>query len=1217
MVERHIALHGGDPAASLLALSSVDAIASSLRNGLVSSEPLGSMNSGPITRIDDASFVRTPPRHFSTGSRHRYEKLRDHARGGLGVVYVARDAELNREVALKEIQERHADHDGNRARFLLEAEVTGGLEHPGIVPVYGLGHYEDGRPFYAMRFIKGESLMEAIARFHADPALSTDLGARSLALQKLLRRFLDVCNAIAYAHHRGVLHRDLKPHNVMVGRYGETLVVDWGLAKVGHSSKAQRGVHDHDEASLAPTSSSDLALTLPGALFGTLAYMSPEQASGQHHLVGVASDVYSLGATLYTLLTGSAPFGVGEVSEIVDKVKTGNFLRPREVRAWVDPAIEAVCLKAMATRAEDRYATPRALAEDVERWIADEPVTAWREPLGVRARRWAGRNRTLVASTGSILATSVLALSFVTVFLNAAWNEAHEALAKEKAALIKEHEAKEGLRIALEEAQKATREAREAQERAVEASRNVVGFVDFFVNTFRSSDPLGIDGIGLRNGSEASKTLTARDILDRGVPLVQQKLADQPLVRATLLDTIGDVYRHMGELKKAAPLIESARAIRSGLLPPDDPDLTTSLSHEAGLNQDRGDFDRAEALYEDVLARQVKRFGAGSAEAMRVKASLGMLWLLESDVGRAQEAFLEVLEKRSPITNADAKELAIVRLGYASTLLDRGKSLQAMLQGQQAMKVLFDKTDAEQVLKAVGHFFAGRNLALMNQSRLAEIQLQECLRLAEGLLEADHPYMAFVHHEIGHVHENLGDNLKAEQSYRRTIDLLRGSVGFCYPRATIAVRSLGDLLASTGRAAEALALADELIAVRREAYGPGHAWVGEALTVSGAIAAGAGDRPRAIRTYRDALAIFRRKGGRFAASYSAALNNLANLLDHDGAFAEAEPLYRESIAIARRQYGERGFQVAVASGNLGRALLDHGRHGPETAELLETSVAIRRSTRSSDPSGLMGAIANLGLLHYRRGDFDRAESLWSEAHAMAAGDDPRHSDQRGHRAHDLACARIARGDLKGALPLLEEAIANHKRAVPLQPSVLADALDSLALVQEGVGDRSGARAAVREMIGLLDAKSPPELIRLATWAAVRTGGLDIDRATLEELAGRVLAAAPGSRGHQRAAAMALLRAGRVEDAVVRLETLTASSKGDASLDWLELAVGYRILGRFDAAERARARALAECQAHEGWEGSWVEPLLRTLLRRELEGTWLDHPDRLPDDVFAR
>ena len=178
---------------------------------------------------------------------------------------MALDAELHREVALKQILDHHADDPTSRQRFLLEAEITGGLEHPGIVPVYGLGTYGDGRPYYAMRFIRGDSLKEAIDRFHADEALKNDPGRRSLELRKLLRRFLDVCNAIDYAHSRGVLHRDIKPGNIIVGKHGETLVVDWGLAKpLGRAEPRRRS----DERTLVPSSASgsgrDAARQRPG-----------------------------------------------------------------------------------------------------------------------------------------------------------------------------------------------------------------------------------------------------------------------------------------------------------------------------------------------------------------------------------------------------------------------------------------------------------------------------------------------------------------------------------------------------------------------------------------------------------------------------------------------------------------------------------------------------------------------------------------------------------------------------------------------------------------------------------------------------------------------------------------------------------------------------------------------------------------------------------------
>ena len=196
---------------------------------------LSNIGTDATLETDDAGITFNYADSDATTEGQRFRVLRPHAQGGLGAVFVALDAELHREVALKQILEHHADNPVSRQRFLLEAEVTGGLEHPGIVPVYGLGTYQDGRPYYAMRFIRGDSLKDAIAAFHSDLGLKADAGRRSLELRQLLRRFLDVCNAIEYAHSRGVLHRDIKPANIVVGKHGETLVVDWGLAKpLGH-----------------------------------------------------------------------------------------------------------------------------------------------------------------------------------------------------------------------------------------------------------------------------------------------------------------------------------------------------------------------------------------------------------------------------------------------------------------------------------------------------------------------------------------------------------------------------------------------------------------------------------------------------------------------------------------------------------------------------------------------------------------------------------------------------------------------------------------------------------------------------------------------------------------------------------------------------------------------------------------------------------------------
>ena len=213
-----------------------------------------------------------------TADRRRDERFRvitEHREGGLGEVLLAHDRQLDRDVAVKQIKSKWKFSDEARERFLREAKVTGRLEHPGIVPVYAMGQWPDGQPYYAMRFIEGETLRDAITRFHQAAALGDD---NDLKLRELLTRFVDVCNTIQYAHSKRVLHRDIKPSNVMVGPYGETMVVDWGLAKL-----LDEPMEESMTAGMAEESpSTGSTPTHVGKAVGTPNYMSPEQAKRTH-----------------------------------------------------------------------------------------------------------------------------------------------------------------------------------------------------------------------------------------------------------------------------------------------------------------------------------------------------------------------------------------------------------------------------------------------------------------------------------------------------------------------------------------------------------------------------------------------------------------------------------------------------------------------------------------------------------------------------------------------------------------------------------------------------------------------------------------------------------------------------------------------------------------------------------------------------------------------
>jgi eukaryotic-like serine/threonine-protein kinase len=537
LVDAHLKLHGGDSERSLAALDVSHSTRESLAAaGLVVRATLAGLGSGSMEG-DGADRTTSYAAGSTLADGRRFRILRPHASGGLGAVFVALDAELNREVALKQILDRHADDPDSRRRFLLEAEITGGLEHPGIVPVYGLGVYDGGRPYYAMRFIRGDSLREAIDRFHADATLRRESGRRSLELRSLLRRLTDVCDAIGYAHSRGVLHRDIKPSNVIVGKHGETLVVDWGLAKPLGRSEAPT---DGGERTLVPSSASGSAETLPGSALGTPAYMSPEQAAGELDHLGPRSDVYSLGATLYCLLTGKPPFE-GDVGEILRKVCRGEFPRPRKLDPGIDAALEAVCLKAMATRSEDRYPSCRALAFDIERWAADEPVSVYRAPASVRVLRWARKHRTGVAIGAGLLQTAVVVLGVSTFLLGQS-------------------------RARIEMERQATELARQAAEAAGARAQAI--------NNFLTNDLLG-QADPERNPAGAD--LTVRQLLDRAAksladsesaayrqpvalmaedvpaksPAASLSAALEPGVEGAVRSTIGHAYLELGLYQQA------------------------------------------------------------------------------------------------------------------------------------------------------------------------------------------------------------------------------------------------------------------------------------------------------------------------------------------------------------------------------------------------------------------------------------------------------------------------------------------------------------------------------------------------------------------------------------------------------------------------------------------------------------------------------------------
>jgi tetratricopeptide (TPR) repeat protein/tRNA A-37 threonylcarbamoyl transferase component Bud32 len=319
----------------------------------------------------------------------RFRELRPLSAGGIGEVTVALDLQVHREVAIKKLLADGHDDSAKRSRFLLEGQVTGALEHPGIAPVYALGVDDRRRPYFAMRLIRGDSMRETIRAYHKAVG-SAKWTRRDPQFRDLLRRLADVCITVAYAHSRGLLHRDLKPDNVMLGKFGETYVVDWGMARVMGQPADHNSLASEDL--IRPAEWTTDSETRYGSAMGTPGYMSPEQATGRLEELTAATDVYSLGAMLYCLLTNRAAIVAQSLADFLTKVTTGEFPAPAELNPAVPPALSAICLKAMATKPLDRYPSARDLAADLDRWLADEPVLAAPDSRWEKAGRYARKN---------------------------------------------------------------------------------------------------------------------------------------------------------------------------------------------------------------------------------------------------------------------------------------------------------------------------------------------------------------------------------------------------------------------------------------------------------------------------------------------------------------------------------------------------------------------------------------------------------------------------------------------------------------------------------------------------------------------------------------------------------------------------------------------------------------------------------------------------------
>jgi serine/threonine protein kinase/lipopolysaccharide biosynthesis regulator YciM len=943
LVQKHLELHGQDTQHSLAALSSLGSVRKDLEQ-VADPDVQASLRQVSVARSagDDSYATRYPDENYRpptfepsvgtpTSSGLRFRILRPHAKGGLGQVSVALDAELNREVALKEIQPQYANDPESRARFLLEAEITGGLEHPGIVPVHGLGSYADGRPFYAMRFIKGDSLQDAIRRFHVAEKPGRDPGERTLALRELLGRFVDVCQAVAYAHSRGVLHRDLKPGNVMLGRYGETLLVDWGLAKpLGRVEEEARSA----EGTLKPASASGATPTQMGAALGTPAYMSPEQAAGSLDQLGPASDVYSLGATLYCLLTGQAPVGGPDVGALLHKVVNGEYPAPHEVQREVPPALEAICLKAMALKPEQRYRSPRALADEIEHWLADEPVGAYAEALPARLARWGRRHRSLVASAAVLLASAVVGLSAGLVLLEQAnrRTEAQRQRAEQAA-----------------EAEKQARASAEKRLAQVEKANELLGSV------FRDLDPMTEE----REGKSVRVLLGER--LDRAARELDAEAVGDPRAVARMQVILGKSLRELGHLEQAAVVLEKARGTREALLGADHPDTLASKNELALLYHRQGKYDRAEPLLQQVLQASTALFGADHSDTQASKNNLALLYQAQGKYEKAEPLLLEVLQAKTAQLGADDPDTLASKNNLALLYYNQGRYEKAEPLLLEVLQVPTTKLGADHP----GTLTSKHNLAGLYRDQgkyeKAEPLFQEVLQARTAKLGADHPDTLISKNDLALLYHRQGKYEKAEPLYQEILQVQTVQLGADHPYTLISKNNLAGAYKDQGKYDRAEPLFQEAVNGARTKLGLTHPWTQGFMNNLADCYTQMKEPAKGEPLLRELAAAIKEKAGAESRAYAVQLAALGTNLLQQSRFTDAEAVLRECLAIREKEQPD-DWSTFNAKSMLGASLVGQKHYAAAEPLLVQGYEGLQQRRDKVPPKSKVNLTEALGRL---------------------------------------------------------------------------------------------------------------------------------------------------------------------------------------------------------------------------------------------------------------
>jgi len=805
-------------------------------------------NPAPPPLSERSTLDQTGP--SSAGSFGRYRLLQRVGEGGMGEVWLAEQTEpVRRQVALKVIK---AGMDSAQvvARFEAERQALALMDHPAIATVFDGGTTPQGRPYFAMEYVKGEPI-------------TTYCDRHLLSTRERLGLFTQVCEGVQHAHQKGIIHRDLKPSNVLVTIQDDRPVpkiIDFGVAKATAQHLTERSL-----------------FTELGVLIGTPEYMSPEQAEMGSLDIDTRTDIYALGVLLYELLTAALPFdrkdlrqaGIAEIQRIIrekepprpstritqpgpasTEAAKNRHTEPRRLVSELRGDLDWITMRALEKDRTRRYQTANALAADVHRHMNNEPVSAGPPSAAYRAGKFVRRHRfgvTTAVALVLLLAASALALGV--------------------------------------QAQRIARERDRANHEA-EAARQVS---DFLVGLFRVSDPDQARG----------NTVTAREILDRGASKIDQDLRTQPLVQARLMSTMGRVYESLGLYDQALPLLESALATRRRLHGEEHLEVAESLIGLGGLRWHKGEYEAARPLLEGGLKQRERLLGPESPLVADSLHNLGnLLW----SRGEYEEArlllgrALAIREKNVPA----GPEVASTLNSLGAIAYKQGDYAEARRMWERTLAIREKNLGPDHPLigQTLNNLAAAHTFT--NDPAGARPLLERAVRIQEKVLGPKHPDLASALMNLGDVVSVLGDDLGAKPYYARAVAILdEASPG--NPELARFLDRLARVTLKQGDADAARRLYERSLGLRETALGPTHHEIGESLAGLAECARQQGRAQEAEALFEQSLARCRRPDGGYYPQAVETLDGYVAVLRARGQGARADEL--EALAVALRKKG--------------------------------------------------------------------------------------------------------------------------------------------------------------------------------------------------------------------------------------------------------------------------------------------------------------------------